>query len=405
MLKIGIVGCGLQAATIAGHMGIYGDAYEVAVVMDLDFENAQMRIKQKEVRLAADCVFCHTLEEFMAAAGNLNGILIGTYCASHTEVACRLEVLGIPLYLEKPVSVSLEQLRTLYRTFRDSATPVEVSLPMRLCPLVQRAKKVIDSGLLGPIWQVIGHENTSGEIYFTTWFRDEEKTGGMFLQKAVHDIDYMFYLAGGFPVEVCAMRAKLYHTGDKPYDLTCDQCPDFVSCPEGPFMSFYQKGFYKSVPEALENIQTSITPDGRVQKQKFCAFSKKIGIEDVGECIIRMDNGIHIAHSQNFIACRMANSRGARFCGSDATLELDFNHSSLKLLSHRSNSVEEYQIDPGQLSHYGGDRELVLDFLKTMKYGERGRSDLITGNGIMSTLTCLCARESAEKRRFTEIVL
>ena len=96
MLKIGIVGCGLQAATIAGYMGIYGDAYEVAVVMDLDFENAQMRIKQKEVRLAADCVFCHTLEEFMAAAGNLNGILIGTYCASHTEVACRLEVLGIP---------------------------------------------------------------------------------------------------------------------------------------------------------------------------------------------------------------------------------------------------------------------------------------------------------------------
>ena len=37
MLKIGVVGCGLQAATIAGYTGVYGDDYEVTAVKVYDF--------------------------------------------------------------------------------------------------------------------------------------------------------------------------------------------------------------------------------------------------------------------------------------------------------------------------------------------------------------------------------
>ncbi len=405
MLKIGIVGCGLQAATIAGYLGVYGDDYEVVSVMDKDFENAKSRIRQKEVRLAEDCMFHDTLDSFLEHAEGLNGIIIGTFCADHTDVACRLEALGVPLYIEKPVAINMEQIRKLHRTFQNSATPVEVSLPMRLCPLTRRAKKIIDDGMVGRIWQVVGYEDTPGDVYFATWFRDAEKTGGMFLQKAVHDIDYMFYLAGAKPEEVCGMRAKLYHAGDKPYHLTCAECPDWNTCPEGPFLRFYRMGAYGSVPEALANVTTSLTPDGKISKKKYCVFSKEIAIEDVGECIIRMDNGTHVAHTQNFIANGYACRRGARFCGSDATLEIDFNHSSLKLMSHRNGNVEEYKVDQGRLSHYGGDRELVLDFLETMKTGKRGRTDLIAGDGVMSTLACLCARESADTRRFIRIEL
>ena len=61
MLKIGVVGCGLQAATIAGYMGVYNDDYEVSVVVDIDFENARSRMAQKQVRIAEDCRFYHTL--------------------------------------------------------------------------------------------------------------------------------------------------------------------------------------------------------------------------------------------------------------------------------------------------------------------------------------------------------
>ena len=38
MLKIGIVGCGLQAATIAGYLSVYNDEYEVVAVADFNPE-------------------------------------------------------------------------------------------------------------------------------------------------------------------------------------------------------------------------------------------------------------------------------------------------------------------------------------------------------------------------------
>ena len=63
----------------------------------------------------------------------------------------------------------------------------------------------------------------------------------------------------------------------------------------------------------------------------------------------------------------------------------------------------------GYTGVYGDDYEVtavkVYDFLQTMKTGQRARTDLITGNGIYGTLSCLCARESADKREFIKVTL
>jgi hypothetical protein len=67
--------------------------------------------------------------------------------------------------------------------------------------------------------------------------------------------------------------------------------------------------------------------------------------------------------------------------------------------------MDTYQVDPGRLSHYGGDRELVWDFIQTMKTGKRARTDLIAGDGVMSTLACLKARESADTAQFLSVGL
>lgn len=405
MIKIGIVGCGLQAATIASYLGVYNDEYEVVAVADLNEANAKSRLAEKNAKVAADCKFYKDADAFIAAKPQVDGIIIGTFCTSHTETACKLEKLGVPLYIEKPVAIDLEQIKQLYNTFKNSSTPIEVSLPMRLCPLTQRAKELIDSGIVGPIHQAVGYEDTHGSIYFSTWFRDFDKTGGMFMQKAVHDIDYIFYLTGSKPAEVCAMRAKTYYQGDKPYEKTCRECPDKMTCPEGPMAYFRDIGRYDSVPEAIEKLSYWMNPDGKVGRDKYCVFSKDIAIEDIGECIFRMESGAHVTHTQNFIAKSNACRRGARFCGSKATLEIDFNNGELKLYHHKNNSVEHITVDPGKLSHYGGDRELVYDFLQTIKTGKRGRTDLIAGDGVMSTLACISARVSADTSKFVKIEL
>ena len=405
MLKIGIAGCGLQAATIASYLNAFGDKYEVVAVMDLNETAARQRLEEKGVIQSADCRFFSDVESFIASSPLLDGIIIGTYCADHTDIACKLEVLQVPLYMEKPVAVSLEQIRQLEKTFRNSSVPVQVSLPMRLCPLTTRAKTIIDSGMLGRIYQVTGFEDTDGTVYFTTWFRDADKTGGMFMQKAVHDIDYLLYLSGIEPDTICAMREKVWHIGDKDYELTCEECADKYTCKFGPAYFFEQRGMYSSFAEAEKKLSGVYSPDGKFLRKRYCAISKDIAIEDIGECIIRDKNGAHLVHTQNFISTCAAGRRGARLVGEKGSLEINFNTGELVFYSSVSNAVERYSVSPGQFSHYGGDLLLVKNFLNTMKTGERSSTDMITGNGLISTLTCLCAGKSADSNQFVKVVL
>lgn len=397
MLNIGIVGCGLQAATIASYLDIFNDKYAVCAVMDTNIENAKAMLEQKNVVISDNCVFFDKLDDFISNAVALDGIIIGTPCSQHADIACALEPLGCPLYIEKPVAITFEQYQQLYDTFVNSATPVEVSLPMRLSPIVSEAMALIASGEIGEICQVAAFNDvTRGPTYFSRWNRDASLCGGMFLHKAVHDLDYLFYLAGASPTEVCAMTARKVFNGDKPADLKCENCDEQVECPESPYNDFAMRGDFLSAGEASEVRKK--------RRLKYCRLSVANSIEDLGECIFDMDNQAQLNYHQNFFVRKNSARRGARFYGTQGTLYLEFCERLITIKYNNKNSDLRLQLDQGQLSHYGGDKELVKDFLTTIKDpSKRGRTDLITGKGMLATMACLCARESAEKRKFITI--
>ena len=71
MLKIGIVGCGLQAATIASYLSVYGDEYKVVAVMDMNMEGAKARMAQKGVKIAENCIYTPDVDAFIDEIKNL----------------------------------------------------------------------------------------------------------------------------------------------------------------------------------------------------------------------------------------------------------------------------------------------------------------------------------------------
>ena len=76
MFKIGIVGFGLQASTIASYLNVFGDEYEVAAVMDMNEAAARQRLQEKQVILSRDCRFYPDINSFLAAQPHLDGIII-----------------------------------------------------------------------------------------------------------------------------------------------------------------------------------------------------------------------------------------------------------------------------------------------------------------------------------------
>ena len=220
------------------------------------------------------------------------------------------------------------------------------------------------------------------------------KPAEMLMQKAVHDIDYLLYLAGSNPEEVCAMRAQRVFGGDKPFDLSCDICNEQEDCPESPYNYFHERGRGDSVAETVQS---------RYGKM-MCRFSEGIAIDDIGECIMELASGAHLSYHQNFFVRNSSHRRGARLYGYLGTIEMEFS-GNIRVHSHRRHQIEEIQVKQGPLSHYGGDKELVYGLSENHENRRAFPHDLISGNGIFSSLACLLARESADTRKFMKVEL
>ena len=105
-------------------------------------------------------------------------------------------------------------------------------------------------------------------------------------------------------------------------------------------------------------------------------------------------------YSQNFIVRSGAGKRGARIIGYDATLEFDWNKSTVTVYNHfdKTTDVKIFAATDG---HAGGDELLCDDFLSVMK-GE-GKSHSPLADGILSAEMCLAARKSATENIFVDI--
>jgi predicted dehydrogenase len=221
-----------------------------------------------------------------------------------------------------------------------------------------------------------------GGVYFHNWYRDENETGGLFLQKATHDFDYINFILGIKPVRVCAMTSKQIFKGNKPANLLCKDCDEQETCAESPF-SLDRNAFEK--------------PSG-----PFCSFGVDVGNEDSGSALVEYETGMHVSYSQNFFARKKAATRGARFFGYKGTVEFDWYDDEARVYMHHTPRVETYKLDSSKISHGGGDAVLSSNFVKVMKGKENSVAPLSAG--LISVLMCLKARESAKTKTYQEIV-
>lgn len=267
-----------------------------------------------------------------------------------------------------------------------SSSEVVVSFPLRVTPLVQLAKEIIDSGKIGTVEHVQAWNNVPyGWCYYQSWYRDENETQGLFLQKATHDFDYINYLLGIAPRSVCAMTSKQVYKGDHPAGLRCDDCDEHDSCLESPFHAFYTK---------MESP--------RVQASGLmCGFAVDTGNEDSGSAIVEYETGMHVCYSQNFFARKTASKRGASLFGYKGTVEFDWYTDELKVHMHHTPRLESYKMNTAGASHGGGDTVLVDNFIRVIRDGAKSVAPLDAG--LLSVLMCLKAKESAATKTFQEI--
>jgi predicted dehydrogenase len=385
--RLAVIGLGHRATAMVRSMRLIDPGVSIGAVADPDEESVRRRL---ELVGHGGARVYRSADAMLDDAADYDGVVIGTRCYLHTRMAVKVASVGLPLFLEKPVAISLDEVESLREVFRGREDEVVVSFPLRHTPLFLKVLDVVKSGRLGIINQIQAVNNVPyGGVYFGQWYRNYDQTGGLWLQKATHDFDCINLLAGSRPVGVAAMESRRVYGGDKPHDLRCSACDETATCPESP-QNLARRG-----------DDGGMYQDSDDNTDHWCAFSRGIENHDAGSALIMYENGIHASYSQNMLSRRSAYRRGATVVGYEATLEFDLAPMEIRLIHHHSGEVEQMHVDTDSDGHGGGDHILAESFLDLIAGRARPNSSL--RDGLLSAAMCLAARESARTKTFQQV--
>ena len=148
----------------------------------------------------------NNLKEVLALKPDL--VVISTPSSMHLEYAQLCASKGINVFVEKPISNSLEGLQTLRDTVERNNVAIQVGFQRRFHPHLSKVKEIIKSGRIGQVLTV----NFTVASYIPRWHPYEnyldlyacrKELGGGVLLTEIHEIDLAIWYFGMPKSVVC----------------------------------------------------------------------------------------------------------------------------------------------------------------------------------------------------------
>jgi myo-inositol 2-dehydrogenase/D-chiro-inositol 1-dehydrogenase len=186
----------LHVAELARETG----TFELAGLADLDAERA----RQVRAELAIDVPVFPSVEE-LTESGVCDAVLIVTPTEDHREHAAQMLAAGKRVFLEKPLTGSVE-------SDREFAGEIERRYPNGLMLAFQRrfdepllyAKELMQSGAIGRVFKIYSALEDSNPA------PNGYKSGGILPDMSVHNVDEILWLTGRMPDRALTIGSRLY---------------------------------------------------------------------------------------------------------------------------------------------------------------------------------------------------
>ncbi len=194
-----IVGCGGIAKIHADAIKNMDNA-KIVAAYDYSYKFAQSFAETH------NCIAYETIEQLLENP-EVDIVNICTPSGLHTPIAVQVAKAKKHIIVEKPMSITREQLAEITKAVEENGVKVEVISQLRFTQSIIQTKNAIDSGALGQILHadyVMKYKRTQ-EYYDNggwrgTWAMDG---GGALMNQGIHGIDLLQYLVGGVK-SVCA---------------------------------------------------------------------------------------------------------------------------------------------------------------------------------------------------------
>lgn len=317
----------------------------------------------------------------LLAAEELDALIIGSPNHAHAEDALLALPRRIPILLEKPVAVSLDECRRLWAGYvAADRPPVTVGFVLRYAPFYARVKDLIREAGLGQLLSIDADESlgTALTAYFFgggSWRRWDHLTGGFIVEKCCHDLDILNWLAEAKAERVFSVARRTH----------------LVPRPPTARQRRFEAG--ASQQAALDYGDTPLRRTFR-RLADDSLYEAGSDSPDHQFVTIEFDNGI----LSTFTVClaQPHNNRRVRIYGAGGALEGDIARSVIAVDKPRDDGGSdrrEFAIGGGEGGHHGADAVINEAFWRGA-LGEPATIRAGMREGIEAVLVGLAAEES-----------
>jgi predicted dehydrogenase len=345
-LRLGVLGFGLRGS-LARTAHRPGHGSTVVALADPD------GAARKEAEAAfPGARLTHDHREVIHAP-DIDAVLVLTPDHTHADLAREALEAGKPVFVEKPLDITVERCDAILRTAYETGTRLYVGHNMRHMPVIRLMRDIIARGEIGAVKTVwvrhfVGY---GGDWYFKDWHAERRRTTGLLLQKAAHDIDVLHWLAGGYARRVQALGDLMVY-GDNPH---------------------------RRAPGEPKHADW-YTEDGHWPPHTQRGLNPVIDVEDVSLLNMRLDNGVLAAYQQchftpdywrNYTVIGDA-GRLENFGDEEGAVVRVWNS---RRSAYRAQADAEYAVPvteegaDGEEGHGGADPLLIDEFLRFVREG------------------------------------
>lgn len=184
MKRVGLVG--------PGGMGSYHASQWKQLPVDLvGFYSLPDGSSQRAAKTFGGQAF-ESLEELFQ---NVDIVDVCTPTYAHAEIVLAAAAAGKHIVCEKPLARHLKDAEAMIAACKAANVRLFVAHVVRFFPEFAQAKSVLDSGALGKLG-VIRSVRGGDFPRPNDWYGDFEKSGGVIVDLAIHDIDYLRWCSG-----------------------------------------------------------------------------------------------------------------------------------------------------------------------------------------------------------------
>jgi predicted dehydrogenase len=211
-LHVGIIGLGYRARELVPCILQYGT--EIRIVAGADPNVSVFKLFEQAVGTPLNC---YTDGKRMLQHPDLDVIVVATPDHLHREHTLLALEAGKHVYLEKPMAINSTDAYAILDAACGANGILYVGHNLRQTTFLKKMKEIIASGAIGDVKSVWCRHFISygGDAYFKNWHAEQRFVNSLLLQKGVHDIDAIHWLAGSYSECVSAFGdISVYGRGD-----------------------------------------------------------------------------------------------------------------------------------------------------------------------------------------------